>query len=198
MTKNGLNWPQNRVFGLLVKFLSLVLYFNSVKSRYLWSGIDLWKLYAWKKSGSQIMAKNAQARWPATPENPEKPLKWLIPLERSLKYPENWDGPWKNILKSPQKSPFSPKWLLRWPYLQFWFLNFCLRRAIFITVYYFTHLIFPFSSVCVHPGKQSLSKDFKGTWKTINWHRNCPGGCQYQLLNCWYTSIRQWICVITY
>ena len=35
-------------------------------------------------------------RWPATPENPEnpeKPLKWLILLKRSLKYPENWEGP---------------------------------------------------------------------------------------------------------
>ena len=34
--------------------------------------------------------------WQATPENPEspeKPLKWLTPLKRSLKYPENWEGP---------------------------------------------------------------------------------------------------------
>ena len=28
--------------------------------------------------------------WPATRK---KPLNWLIPLKRSLKYPENWDGP---------------------------------------------------------------------------------------------------------
>ena len=84
-----------------------------------------------------------------------------------------------------------------WPYLQFWFLNFCKQQAIIIIVYCFTHLFFPFSPVCVHPGKESLSKGFKGISKTITWHRNCPGGCQYQFLNCWYTSIREWICVIT-
>ena len=60
-----------------------------------------------------------------------------------------------------------------------------------------SHIFFPFSPVCIHLGKQWLFKGFKATWKTINWHRNCPGGCQYQLLNCWYASIRQWICVIT-
>ena len=58
-------------------------------------------------------------------------------------------------------------------------------------------LFFQFSPVCVHPGKQSLSKGFKDTQKIINWHRNCSGGCQYQLLNCWYMSMGQWICVIT-
>ena len=138
--------------------------------------------------------------WPATletPESPEKPLKWLIPLKTPLKYPENWDGPWKNMKKSLQKSAFSPKWLFWWPYLQFWFLNFRLRQAIIIIVFCFPHLFFPFSPVCVHPGKWSLSKAFKGTWKTTNWNRICPGGCQYQLLNCWYTSIGQCICVIT-
>ena len=102
----------------------------------------------------------------------------------------------KKYEKSLQKLAFTPKWLFRWPYLQFWFLNFCLQRAIII-VCCFTHLVFPFSPVCVHPGKQSLSTGFKDTWKTINWYRNCPGEYQYQLLNCWYISIRQWICVFT-
>ena len=124
-------------------------------------------------------------------------MKWLIPLKRFLKYPEHWNDPWKNLKKSPQTLLFSLKWLLWWPYLQFWCLNFCQWWAIIIMVYCFTHLFFQFSSVCVHRCKQSLSKGFKGTWKTINWHRNCPGGCQYQLLNCWYMSIGQWICVIT-
>ena len=99
--------------------------------------------------------------------------------------------------KSQWKLGFSLKWLFWWPYLQFLFPNFHLLWAVIIIVYYFIHLFFPFSPACVHPGKQSLSKGFKGTWKTIIWHRNCPGGCQYQLLNCWYMSIRQWICVIT-
>ena len=81
--------------------------------------------------------------------------------------------------KSPQKSMFSTKWLFWWLYLQFWFLNFCLRWAITIIAYCFNHLFFLFSPVCVHPGKQSLSKGCKSTWKTINWHRNCPRGCQY-------------------
>ena len=131
--------------------------------------------------------------WPVTSE---KPLKWLKFLKRSRKSPGYWNGPWKNMKKSLQKLTFTPKWFFQWPYLQFWFLNFCLQRAIII-VCCFTHLFFPFSPVCVHPGKQSLSTGFKGTWKTINWYRNCPGGCQYQLLNCWYISIRQWICVFT-
>ena len=139
----------------------------------------------------------ASTGWSATPENPEKPLKWFIPLKRSLKYPENWDDPWKIMKKSLQKLVFSQKLLFHWSYPQFSFLNFCKQQAIIIIVYCFTHLFFPFSPVCVHPGKQSLSKGFKGTSKTITWHRNCPGGCQYQFLNCWYTSIRQWICVIT-
>ena len=98
--------------------------------------------------------------------------------------------------KSPKRLVLSPKWFF-WLYLQFWFLHFCLRWVIITIVYGFTHLYFPFSSDCADPGKQSLSKGFKGTWITISWHRNYPGGCQYKLLNCWYTSIRQWICVIT-
>ena len=101
------------------------------------------------------------------------------------------------MIKTPRKSAFSPNWMFRWPYFQFWFLKLCVRWAIIFILYCFTNLFFPFSPACVHPGKQSLSKGLKGTWKTINWHRNCPGGCQYQLLNYWYTSIGQWICVIT-
>ena len=85
--------------------------------------------------------------------------------------------------------------MFRWPYIQ---LNVGLRRAIIIIVYCFTHYFFPFSHVCVHPGKQWLYKGFRGTWKIINCHKNCPGGCQYQLLNWWYTSIGQyWVCVST-
>ena len=103
----------------------------------------------------------------------------------------------KRYEKSPRKSTFSPKWLFRWLYLQFWFLRFRLRLAIIIIIYCLNHLFFPFPLVWVHPGKQSLSKGFKGTCKTSNWHRNCPGECQYQLVNCWYTSIGHWICVIT-
>ena len=98
--------------------------------------------------------------------------------------------------KSPKRSVFSPKWLF-WLYLQVWVLHFCLRWVIITIVYGLTRLFYPFSSDCAHPGKQPLSKGFKGTCITISWHRNHPGGCQYKLLNCWYTSIRQWICVIT-
>ena len=57
--------------------------------------------------------------------------------------------------------------------------------------------IFLFIQVNSHCPRASRALENKGTWKTINWHRNCPVGCQYQLLNCWYTSIRQWICVFT-
>ena len=98
--------------------------------------------------------------------------------------------------KNPKRSVLSPKWLF-WIYLQVWVLHFCLRWVIITTVYGLSHLFYPFSSDCAHPGKQPLSKGFKGTWITISWHRNHPGGCQYKLLNCWYTSIRRWICVIT-
>ena len=50
--------------------------------------------------------KYTQTAWPVIPEipqNPEKPLKWLIPLKRSLKYPENWDGPRKKYEKMSVK-----------------------------------------------------------------------------------------------
>ena len=86
----------------------------------------------------------ASTGWSATSENPEKPLKWFIPLKRSLKYPENWDDPWKIMKKSLQKLVFSQKLLFHWSYPQFSFLNFCKQQAIIIIVYCFTHLFFPF------------------------------------------------------
>ena len=133
--------------------------------------------------------------------DPWKPWKTPEMVHTPEKVPEVlWKLGWslKNYeKKSPQKLVFSQKWLFHWLYPLFSFLNFCKQQAIIIIVYYFTHLFFPFSPVCVHPGKQSLSKGFKGTSKTITWHRNCPGGCQYQFLNCCYISIRKWICVIT-
>ena len=121
--------------------------------------------------------------WPATPETPENPgktLKWLIPLERSLKYPENCDGPWKNMEKCSRKSVFSLKWLFRWPYLQFWFLNFRLRRAIIIIVYCFTHLFFPFSLfVIIQVNSHSPSAS-----RTLEKSSIDTEIAYYQLLNC--------------
>ena len=49
MTKNGQKWPPNRVFRL----------YGKVKSLFLWSFNILQKLPVYKKSGSQVVAKNA-------------------------------------------------------------------------------------------------------------------------------------------
>ena len=65
--------------------------------------------------------------------------------------------------------------------------NCCQCQAIIIIVYCLTHLFFPFSSFCVHPGKHSLSKGFKGTWKTINWHRNVQEDAS---INSWTVGIQ--------
>ena len=58
MTKNGQKWPKNMVSGLFKKITSLVLPGICVKWKFLWFINILWKLYAWEKSGSQVIAKN--------------------------------------------------------------------------------------------------------------------------------------------
>ena len=58
MTKNCQKWPQNMVFGLFKKIMSLVLSGICVKGKFLWFINILQKLHAWKKSGSQVIAKN--------------------------------------------------------------------------------------------------------------------------------------------
>ena len=58
MTKNGQKWPQNRVFGLFKKIMSLVLSGLCVKRKFLWFINILQKLHAWEKSGSQVIAQN--------------------------------------------------------------------------------------------------------------------------------------------
>ena len=60
--KNGQKWPKNRVFGLFKKITSLVLSGIWVKLKFLWFINILWKLHAWEKSGSQVIAKNGS--WP--------------------------------------------------------------------------------------------------------------------------------------
>ena len=55
MTKNGQKMAQNRVFGLFKKIMSLVLSGICVKQKFFWF-INI--LHAWKKSGSQVIAKN--------------------------------------------------------------------------------------------------------------------------------------------
>ena len=60
--KNGKKWPKNMVFGLFNKITSLVLSGICVKSKFLWFINILWKLHAWEKSGSQVIAKNGS--WP--------------------------------------------------------------------------------------------------------------------------------------
>ena len=49
---------QNRVFGLFKKIMSLVLSGIYVKRKFLWFINILLKLHAWKKCGSQVIAKN--------------------------------------------------------------------------------------------------------------------------------------------
>ena len=61
MTKNGQKWPKNLFFGLFKnkKIVSLVLSGICVKWKFLWFiNILLQKMYAWEKSGSQVLAKN--------------------------------------------------------------------------------------------------------------------------------------------
>ena len=58
MTKNGQKWPKNMVSGLFKKTMSLVLSGIYVKWKFLWYVNILQKLYAWEKSGSQVIAKN--------------------------------------------------------------------------------------------------------------------------------------------
>ena len=56
--KNGQRWPKNMVFGLFKKIMSLVFSGICVKWKFLWFINILWKLHAWEKSGSQVIAKN--------------------------------------------------------------------------------------------------------------------------------------------
>ena len=58
MTKNCQKWPQNLVFGLFKKIMSLVLSGICLKWKFLWFINILQKLHAWEKSGSQVIAKN--------------------------------------------------------------------------------------------------------------------------------------------
>ena len=51
MTKNGQNWPKNRVFGLFKKIVSLVLSGIGIKWKFLWFINILQKL-------SEFVAKN--------------------------------------------------------------------------------------------------------------------------------------------
>ena len=51
MTKNGQNWPKNRVFGLFKKVVSLVLSGTCIKWKFLWFINILQKL-------SEFVAKN--------------------------------------------------------------------------------------------------------------------------------------------
>ena len=60
--KNGEKWPKNMVFGLFEKITSLVSSEICVKWKFLWFINVLWKLHAWEKSGSQVIAKNCS--WP--------------------------------------------------------------------------------------------------------------------------------------
>ena len=62
MTENGPKWPQNMVFGIFRKIMSLVLSGICVKLKFLWFINILQKLHAWEKSGSQVIAKNGS--WP--------------------------------------------------------------------------------------------------------------------------------------
>ena len=55
--KNYQKWPKNRVFGLFKKIMSLVLSGICVKRKFLWF-INMKKLHAWGKSGSQVKGKN--------------------------------------------------------------------------------------------------------------------------------------------
>ena len=58
MTKNGQKCPQNRVFGLFKKLMSLDLSGICVKQKFLWFINIPQKLHAWEKFGSQVIAKN--------------------------------------------------------------------------------------------------------------------------------------------
>ena len=58
MTQIGQKWPQNRVFGLFKKIMSLVFSGICVKRKFLWFINILQKLHAWEKSSSQVIAKN--------------------------------------------------------------------------------------------------------------------------------------------
>ena len=134
----------------------------------------------------------------------QQPLK----PQKTLKNPWNgwypWKGPWDTLKIGMVPEKIWKKARENWRLVR----NDCSGGYIFkfgswifacggqLSLYVASLTYFFHFPVYFHPGKQSLSKGFKGTWQTIKWHRNCPGGCQYQLLNCSYTSIGQWICVI--
>ena len=56
--QNWQKWPKNKVLGLFKKITSLVLSGICQKRKFLWSINILRDLHAWKKSGSQVIAKN--------------------------------------------------------------------------------------------------------------------------------------------
>ena len=58
MTQIGQKWPQNRVFGLSKKIMSLVFSGICVKGKFLRLIIILWNMHALEKPGSQVIAKN--------------------------------------------------------------------------------------------------------------------------------------------
>ena len=58
MTQIGQKWPQNRVFGLFKKIMSLVFSGICVKGKFLRLIIILRDGHALEKLGSQVMAKN--------------------------------------------------------------------------------------------------------------------------------------------
>ena len=57
MTKNGQKSPQNKVFGLFKKIMSLFLSGICVKRKFLWFINILQKLDALEKSDSQVIAQ---------------------------------------------------------------------------------------------------------------------------------------------
>ena len=61
MTENGQKWPETGILDFLRKsshYFSL----ERVSNQNSWSINILWKLDAWEKSDSQVMAKNALAK----------------------------------------------------------------------------------------------------------------------------------------
>ena len=99
--------------------------------------------------------------------DPWKPWKTPGKVNTPEKVPEiRWKLEWslKKYEKSRQKLAISLKWLFRWPYLQFWFLNFHLWQAIIIIVYCCTHLffsIFPFVFIQVNSHCPRASRALK-------------------------------------
>ena len=62
MTKTCQKYPQNKVFGLFKKIMSLVLSGICVKQKFSWFINILRRLHDWEKSGAQIITRNGS--WP--------------------------------------------------------------------------------------------------------------------------------------